>query len=315
MSFSEQNEQQERPLILNEVADQLVRGLSALNNLAQLAMRDRSAQLEAQRQIGVVAKALTDLTQRSGEGDFKEVAHWLGENLAALAKLAELEHPPISAPSLGMSKEEAERRLSLTIPVSLREHKSREKGDVEKKDKPRLIIASLEQIDHALPLTAIAMNSLNLHRWEVINLGHNVPIMALTTRVQEIRPRVLVLVIARGQLVVETTRLISDLKKTFLGLKVIAVGEPFTKFPQLGERLGADFYAPEVEKVAELAELALTPLNRLAKALTLSLKKAPLDELREEIFSTDLEEYDEEEAPLIEDVPTVKVATEVVTEG
>jgi hypothetical protein len=124
---------------------------------------------------------------------------------------------------------------------------------------------------------------------------------------------VLILIIARGQLVVETARLIKDLKHTFLGLKVVAVGEPFAQQTYLGERLGADFYAPEVEKVGELAELALAPINRLGKALTLSLEAVALDELREELLSTEENEEEEyptevgEESPPIDEVPTVKV--------
>ena len=313
MSSSEQNEQQETLPGLNEAAEQIVRGLQALANLAELAMRDRNAQVEAQRQVGVVAQALMVLARQPQATDLSQALSPQSNKLIELSELTKLELPPAIDPALGMSEEEAERRLTLTTPPALREHSDEEEGESTVTDKRRLIIASLEQLDSALSHTATAINSFDRERWEITNLGNNVPIMALMSNVQEIRPGVLVLVIARGQMIAETARLIDDLKKTFLGLRVVAVGEPFGRHTHLGERLGADFYAPEVEKAAELAEQALTPLIRLAEPLALSLEDAPVEELREE--ETTLTKGEAEEAPPIDEVPTVKVEGEKASES
>ena len=310
MSSSEPQEQQPiAHLTLAQAVEQIVRGLEALNNLAQIAMRDRNAQFEAQRQIGVVAEALCNLPQYADEeGEFSSALTSLGQNLGELAGQVNLPNPATATPGLGMSEEEAERRLSLTVPI-LREHSYEEA--IAKTSKRRLVIASLEQLDSALPLTGTAQNAFEVQRWDITNLGHNVPIMALTSTVREIRPSVLVLVISRGQFIAETARLIEDLKKTFVGLKVVAVGAPFGSQPNLGERLGADLYAPEVENVAELAEQALTPLNRLSEPLVLSLEESE-EEAAE--HSSDEGETGEDENSKVDEVPTVKIPAQEIAD-
>ncbi len=309
MSSSEQHEQQTiAHLNLAQAIEQIMRGLEALNNLAQIAMRDRNAQFEAQRQIGVVAEAICNLPKYAEEeGEFSRALTSLSQNLSELAGQVNLSNSSVTTPGLGMSEEEAERRLSLTGPF-LREHDYEEA--IAKTSKRRLVIASLEQLDSALPLIGTAQNAFDVQRWEITNLGHNVPIMVLTSTVREIRPSVLILIISRGQFIAETARLIEDLKKTFVGLKVVAVGAPFGSQPNLGERLGADLYAPEVENVAELAEQALTPLNRLSEPLALSLTAS------EEAGETVLDEggTDEGENSVVDEVPTVKIPAQKIAD-
>lgn len=306
-SDTDLNDQQQQTVTnLSEVAEQVVRGLKALDNLAQVAMRDRHAQLEAQRQVGLVADYLTRLVLRYDDGDFNKATYELAENLRELAKQANLQHASPEEIKAEMSEEEANRRLSLTVPVSMLERiEIPEDSDVDQARR-RVIVASLEQLDSALPLAAAATNCFDPERWHITNLGNNVPIMALTSNVREIRPGVLVLVLARGQLVAETARLIEDLKRTFVGLKVVVAGPPFAKQANLGERLGADLYTSEIETVAELAEQALTPLSRLSEPLALSLDDAPVEGLREETPPAEPSEETEEEASPIDEVPTVK---------
>src|SRR5690349_7304145 len=111
MSSSEQNEQQETLPGLNEAAEQIVRGLQALANLAELAMRDRNAQVEAQRQVGVVAQALMVLARQPQATDLSQALSPQSNKLIELSELTKLELPPAIDPALGMSEEEAERRL------------------------------------------------------------------------------------------------------------------------------------------------------------------------------------------------------------
>lgn len=310
-SDSEPNEPQPETVTnLSEVADQVVRGLKALNNMTQLAMRDRNAQLEAQHQIGLVADYLTRLVLRYDDGDFNKATFALAENLRELAKQANPQNASPDELTAEMSEEEAARRLSLTVPLSMLERIEIPEDADEDQARRRVIIASLEQLDSVLPLMATATNSFDRKRWHITNLGSNVPIMALTSTVREIRPGVLILVLARGQLVAETARLIEDLKKTFVGLKVVVAGPPFAKQANLGERLGADLYSPEVENVAELAEHALTPLSRLSEPLALSLEEAPVEGLREASVVTKASEEETEQATVTEEMPAIKTSGE-----
>jgi hypothetical protein len=307
----------ENPLGLRQVADQIVQGLNSLEKLSQLAMPDKNAQLEAQRLLGQVADNLTRLILRYDEGDFNKTTFELAENLRELARKG---HPANAhtEPEAEVNEQEA---LRHSFNMALFERTRNGQEDEEEVLAPlrrRVLIASLEQLDSTPPLVAIATQSFDREKWDVTNLGNRVPIMALTSTVREVRPGVLVMVIARGQFISETARLIDDLKRTFIGLKVVLVGPPFASQSNLGERLGADLYAAEVESAAELSDHALTPLGHLAEPLALSLEEAPHEELRENSGQADEaktqmettgdteETRQPEEASPIEEVPTVK---------
>jgi len=298
MALSEQPEAQTGVRNLQEVAEQAVRGLKALDNLAQVAMPDRNAQLEAQRQVGLVAQALLGLARRYQEVNFDKAATWLDQNLLEMAAQLDLEPLVVADPAAEMSEAEAERRLSLTLPVA---QPGQDKNGVISSSKRRVIIASLEQVDSALPLIVTAAHSFDRERWTVTNLGYHVPIMALTSTVQDVRPSVLVLIVARGQLIAESARLVEDLKKTFFGLKVIAIGPPFATQSVLGERLGADLYDSAAEKTAEMAEHALHPLNRISEPLALLIET--------ELEKPGKEPKTQELSPFSEDMPTLKTIT------
>ncbi len=284
--------EQEQSESLKKLPEQIVRGLKALDNLALVALRG-NAQQEMQYQIRLVAKALSQLAERKQNAELGEQLKWLAQNLTELAaKASPLSEEDENEVKSEMSEEEASRRLSQTIP-SNNVGNPANPADSHPNILRRAVVASLEHLDSALSLITTATQSFDRERWNVTNLGYNVPIMALTSNVKEVKPGVLVLTVARGQLMRETAQLIQDLKKNFVGLKVIAVGPPFENNTNLGELLGADLFAPEAEKAAELAEQALSPLNRLSAPLTLELEEENQEE-------KDLENSS------IEDVPTTR---------
>lgn len=272
----------EPDVMAEELSSEVAEALKALDRLIQITLSDNGPRAEARHQVNRLAVHLVKLVAPTAaelaSGSRLKIA-W--ENLAT--DLAELAEPiPTSieaiegeeeAPSI-LSEEELSRRLSMTIPAHLRLAGNQEvQPDAGEPidNTRRVLVASLESQRGQASLVNHTAASFPRERWSVINLGVNVPILALMGTVMETRPSVLILVIEQGQFMSETVRLISDLKRQLFGLRVVAVG-PALAQPNLTERLRADLYSSEVTQAAQLADQFFNPLNRLGDSLNLSME-------------------------------------------
>ncbi len=251
------------------LATQVVEAVHALNILTQLALPKAGARDEARRQVSKLAEGLVELANRSGSAveanpALKFAWERLEERLGELVSLPNPE-PPARAETVALD----EAQLQITIPPHLQppNYKPAESGAHSLQ---RVVIASLESAGEAAMHINQATRSFSQLSWSVTNLGTNVPILALTGRVLELRPSVLVLIIEQGQHLTETSRLITDLKRQLLGMRVILLG-PMLAHTNLAERLRPDLYSVEPSKAAELADQFFNPLTRLGHRLRLDV--------------------------------------------
>ncbi len=265
---------------LEVVGSQLLAALEALQTLTRLALADRGARDEAQVQLERVAgnlkalgtHTLVGLTDAPAlETAWKQIlanlSTWRNSALAVTENPAE-EETDSDQETPSLSDDEIARRLSTTIPGHLRPAPDQPGGQDQSRLR-RVVVASLEPNEEVGLMLRHAADSFSREAWVVTNLGPNMPIMALTGTVMEIRPSVLALVIGQGGLMAETVRLISDLKRQLIGLRVIALG-PLLAHSNLNERLRADLYSDNPGKAAHLADQFFHPLNRLGDRLSLS---------------------------------------------
>jgi hypothetical protein len=246
------------------LATQVAESLQALQTLTQLALAEAGARDEARRQIGKLAAGLIDLAGRSGatlENDQPLKLAW--ETLAE--RLAGLVPEVASDPLAGAGLEASASTLETPSPEEISKNTATPLSD---KILHRVIIASLEANGETAQHIRLAAQGFSSDQWQMTNLGTNVPIMALTGTVTEMRPAVLALILNQGQLISETIRLIADLKKRLPNLRVITLGAALAN-PNLADRLKADLYSAEPAKAAELAAQFFDPLSRLGDRLKL----------------------------------------------
>ena len=278
---------------VESLSQQVVSAVRALNTLAQLALAESTARLEARRQVSQLALGLTKLAGYSAS--LSKVDERLGrawQTLAAeLTDLTIQDEPSdmsdddeVADANMGaLSDEEVSRRLGLTIPSHLRLPGNQEArlAPTEASPTRRVLIASLETNGDAPLLINQAASSFPRDHWSVTNLGGNVPIMALTGTVMETRPSVLTLVMGQGEFVSETGRLIADLRRQLFGLRIVAVG-PALSEPHLAERLRLDLFSAEATKAADLASQFFDPLNKLGQPLRLAVELSETQPLVEQ---------------------------------
>ena len=268
-------------LDFSEAAQQVLDGLNALDNLSQLAIGDRIARDEARRQLGKVAQGVQAILiappYQSGRQE-------LADKLSKLSLLADIEMldltekvGDIATIKLDKTTQKMLERLAdYTITSPSDKNKERDAGENEVPNKRRVIVASLDSGDSYMRATVEVSRRFNSEVWQVMNLGANAPIMALTSSVMDFKPAVLVLLLHRPNLIQETRRLIVDLKRSLYGLKILTAGPLFDEQAGLGRLLGADVYGPQLDQVVKLAEQVLSPLKeRLGDPLTLEEEDLP----------------------------------------
>lgn len=246
------------------LATQVAESLQALQTLTQLALAEAGARDEARRQIGKLAAGLVELAGRSGailETDLPLKFAWetLAERLAGLVPEVASEDPAGTALETSASNPET---------PAPEDNSKNAVTHLSDKILHRVIIASLEANGETAQHIRLAAQGFSSGQWQLTNLGTNVPIMALTGTVTEMRPAVLALIINQGQLISETIRLIADLKKRLPNLRVITLGAALAN-PNLADRLKTDLYSAEPAKAAELAAQFFDPLSRLGDRLNL----------------------------------------------
>jgi hypothetical protein len=244
------------------LVSQVLEALQGLQTLTQLALSDPGARDEARRQLERLAGGLLDLADYSqpsfaAESPLKLAWETLSE------RLQEFSPPPVTHKIVEMP----------LAPDPVPDESADSKKNKLAPDKSlirRAVVASLESSGEVAFYINQAAQSFSRTNWQVTNLGANMPIMALTGMVEELRPAVLALIIGHGQLLSETIRLIADLKKHLPGLRVITLG-PILARSNLTERLRGDLYSTNPSKAAELAEQFFDPLSRLGDRLKLEV--------------------------------------------
>ncbi|HEX2914257.1 MAG TPA: hypothetical protein VH186_25890 [Chloroflexia bacterium] len=289
---SPQEKAKEAGLAVEQCGEQVISSLEALNKLIQLALVDSGARSEAQRLLGSLAQSLVELSEfsLSSRPDLNSLWQLWSRNLPPLI-LAETEIEEADTAGLELSDSDLERRLSMTIPPHLR-IASNVEGEASDKlngsNLRRVVLASLDADGTALQNVNKAATGFPLDIWSVTNLGANVPIMALTGTVMELKPSVLVLVLVKGQHLSETIRLVADLKRQLFGIRVLAVG-PFLQQANLAERIRPDLFSADPSQAAELADQFFNPLNRLGDSLKLKVQlEEQAQSISEEAPASDL---------------------------
>jgi methanogenic corrinoid protein MtbC1 len=250
-----------------ELAQEIVATLQALDNLTLVAIGEVMAKLEARRQIGGLAELLIELAARTDKADFAMNMNLLADKLAKLPIVASEEEEEDSEEEASpvMEQSEINRRLALNFPSHL--NQSSQQKNLKQTSVRKVMVACLERSDETPFLVRQAVANFDKENWNVFDLGDNVPLMVLLSSALEKRPSVVVLVISNGSLLTEATSLVADLKRKLYGIKVVAVGPLLKAQTNVGLRLQADLYAPETGKAAELADHALSPLQQMGNPL------------------------------------------------
>ncbi len=281
-----------------ELVEVIVTALNNLDRLARLASSNEAGQMELRRQIGQVASSLQQLSRKALEGDetsgLEEAFVKLSQNLADLAVNAttgpilppSFPPPPLSS---DFSDHDSVSRVVMTIPSYL-SHPQRLVDETETIEGGirQVIVGSLERTDSALSLLKQAESGFDSTRWEVLDMGVNVPILVFSNAVREKRPSVVVLVMSSGHLISETAWMIGHLRKKVNGLKVIVVGPPLAKIENLDSRLEADLFSNIASEAAQLADQAVSVVARIDQPLRLDMDQMEA-EIPEEFSSKESE--------------------------
>jgi|GEM_PF-2437896 len=271
-----------------ELVEVIITALNNLDRLARLASSNEAGQMELRRQIGQVASSLQQLSHKVLEGDevgvleeaFVKLSQNLGD-LAVNATAGPILPPSFPPPPLShdLPDQDFVSRVAMTLPSYL-SHLQRPADETEPSDGElrKVIVGSLERTDSALSLLKQAESGFDANRWEVLDMGVNVPILVFSNAVREKRPSVVVLVMSGGHLISETAWMIGHLRKKVNGLKVVVVGPPLAKIDNLAARLEADLFSNIASEAAQLAEQAVSVVARIDQPLRLDM-----DEMEAEI--------------------------------
>lgn len=269
---SEQNQPQSPDL------HQLVDKLMALDNLVQVAISNIGARNEARHQLGQLAETTQTLIQTlPTTPEYASIIGKLNEFIAnippdPLIEWSENEVKNLEVPQSNPELQEKlrmEKRLSNFLDRNYDTSDEEDSADLGETERRRVVVASLESGETNMRATVEVSRSFDALRWQVTNLGASTPIMALTSIIKEVKPAVVILVIHKGNMLVETRRLIADLHKSLYGLKVIVAGPVFEEQPDLSNTLNANAYETKLNQVAKLASYLLSPIKNLEEPLEL----------------------------------------------
>lgn len=268
---AEQN--QSKPLDLEQLFDRL----NALDNLVQVAVSNSGARNEARHQLGKLAASIQTLLQRLPSNfEVADVSEKLNEFIANIPpdplmlspeKEAELNQPDLET----QEESKMQQRLADYI-EKIDDGENEVDGDIAnllESERRRVVVACLESGEASMRSTVEVSRSFDSLRWQVTNLGANTPIMALTSIINDVKPAVVVLIMHKANMLVETRRLIADLRKSLYGLKILIAGPIFEEQPSLSSTLGANAYQADLSQIARLAGYLLSPIKNLEEPLQL----------------------------------------------
>jgi hypothetical protein len=253
-------------LTTQNLGQEIVDTLKALDNLALVAIHEVSAKLETRKQISNLAELLRELAERPNQPDFAMNLNTLSGKLSALVIVDEEDEETEEEVPV-MEQSEINRRLALTFPSHLTSQNTKQEHRLKEIAIRKVMIGCLERNNETPMLVHQAVASFNKEQWNVFDMGDNAPLMMLLSSALEKRPSVVVLVISNGSLLSEAASLVADLKRKLFGIKVVAVGPLLNSQANVGLRLQADLYAPETTKAAALADTALSPLQQMGNPL------------------------------------------------
>ncbi|MCX7982490.1 MAG: cobalamin-dependent protein [Syntrophales bacterium] len=122
------------------------------------------------------------------------------------------------------------------------------------KKKAKAIVMSAPNEYHELGGRIVA-DFLEIDGWDVYYLGANVPEQGLIRLIKKTKPKLLAISVTMPFNIEKTEKLISSVRELrYFNSKIIVGGIAFNIIPEIYEKIGADFYAPDAKRAVDIAQ-------------------------------------------------------------